>query len=766
MKPYIFTLGFLMLCLTILAQDGINRYQNKNGKTIAYSSKSGIQLITKDGLKFKDLNKNGKLDSYEDWRLSSEDRAKDLASQLSVEEIAGLMLYSAHQSVPARPGGYFSGTYDGKPYQEGVNDPASLTDQQKKFLKEDHLRHVLLTTVPNAGIAAKWSNHIQEFCESLGKGIPANNSSDPRHGTIANAEFNAAAGGAISMWPGSLGFAATFNPAELLKFSQIMRDEYRAMGITTALSPQVDMASEPRWTRFDGTFGEHSQMAAEMAEAYLNGLQSSESPKGAGSGWGSKSVNGMVKHWPGGGAGEAGRDGHYANGKYAVYPGNNFSEHFIPFTKGAFKLSGNTKMAAAVMPYYTISVNQDIQDHDPVANNYNKYLITDLLRKKYNYNGVVCTDWGVTGDHRVMNSFIDGKPWGVEQFSLAERHYKVLMAGVDQFGGNNDMKPILEAYQMGVKEHGESFMRNRMEQSAIRLLKNIFNVGLFEDPYLIPEESLKIVGSPEKMKAGFEAQLKSVVMLKNRNVLPLSTKTKVYIPKRFVPAGRNFLGIPSPESNDFPVKLELVKKYFDVVDNPSDADVALVFIENPKGGNGYSEEDVKNGGNGYIPISLQYGEYKAAAAREVSLAGGDPLETFTNRSYKGKTSISKNTTDMDLVNKTKSLMGKKPVIVCINVSNPMIFSEIEQNSDVIMVHFAVQDQALLEIISGKFEPSGLLPMQMPLNMETVEKQFEDVSGDMNCYHDSERHHYDFGFGMNWKGVIHDSRQIRFTRNKK
>ncbi|MFZ9661192.1 MAG: glycoside hydrolase family 3 N-terminal domain-containing protein [Chitinophagaceae bacterium] len=766
MKSTFIFIAIVWISITSQAQEGILRIHNKIGKTIAYSSRSGIKTISKNGLIFKDLNRNGKLDAYEDWRLSADVRAKDLASQLTIEEIAGLMLYSAHQSVPARPGGYFAGTYDGKPFQEGVNDPSSLTDQQKKFLKEDNLRHVLLTTVPNAGIAAKWNNNIQEFCESVGKGIPANNSSDPRHGTIANAEFNAAAGGLISMWPSSLGFAATFDPAEQLKFSQIMRDEYRAMGITTALSPQVDMATEPRWTRFDGTFGENSSLAAAMAEAYINGLQSSGSPSGESSGWGSKSVNGMVKHWPGGGSGEAGRDGHFANGKYAVYPGNNFEEHLIPFTQGAFKLSGKTKMASAVMPYYTISIDQDIKDHDPVANNYNKYMITDLLRNKYHYDGVICTDWGVTGEHRVLNSFVDGKPWGVEKLTLAQRHYKILMAGVDQYGGNNDMKPILEAYQIGIQEHGESFMRKRMEQSAYRLLRNIFNVGLFEDPYLNPEESSKIVGSPDKMKAGFDTQLKSVVMLKNKKALPLASKTKVYVPKRYVPAGRNFLGMPTPESNDLPVKAELIKKYFDLVENPLDADVALVFIENPKGGNGYSEEDVKKGGNGYVPIPLQFGEYTAIHARETSLAGGDPLESFTNRSYIGKTAISRNSTDLEMVNKTKSLMQNKPVIVCINVSNPMIFSEFEKNTDAILVHFSVQDQALLEIISGKFEPNGLLPMQMPANMETVEKQFEDVAGDMDCHVDSEGHKYDFGFGLNWKGIIKDSRTNRFSRSKK
>ena len=116
------------------------------------------------------------------------------------------------------------------------------------------------------------------------------------------------------------------------------------------------------------------------------------------------------------------------------------------------------------------------------------------------------------------------------------------MAGVDQFGGNNDINPVLEAYQMGIKEHGESFMRKRFEQSAVRLLLNIFRVGLFENSYLDPNETKAIVGKPDFMKAGYDAQLKSVVMIKNQNkTLPIAKGKTVYIPKRVTPAGINFL---------------------------------------------------------------------------------------------------------------------------------------------------------------------------------------------------------------------------------
>jgi beta-glucosidase len=336
------------------------------------------------------------------------------------------------------------------------------------------------------------------------------------------------------------------------------------------------------------------------------------------------------------------------------------------------------------------------------------------------------------------------------------------MAGVDQFGGNNDMKPIIAAYAMGVKEHGEAFMRTRMEQSAVRLLRNIFQVGLFENPYQNPDQTKAIVGKPEFMQAGYEAQLQSIVLLKNKaNILPLQTKKTIYIPRRYIAPSRHFLGFPIPASNEYPINMELVKKYFNVTENPAEADLALVCIENPKGGIGYDKEDVAKGGNGYLPISLQYGDYVANDAREVSIAGGDPLENFTNRSYKGKMAKSRNLTDIQMIEETRQKMQGKPLIVSINVSNPMVFAEFEGKADAILASFGVQDQAILDILSGKAEPQALLPMQMPASMQTVEKQFEDVPFDMECHLDSEGHRYDFGFGMNWKGVIQDERAKKY-----
>jgi beta-glucosidase len=772
-KPYMKRLLLPVLLIAVVScgpkwqaseADGYTVITQKGGPVLGYTS---APILKDDGFAFKDLNRNGVLDPYEDWRLPAEDRAKDLASRLSVEEIAGLMLYSSHQAVPGSAYGFGAASYSDPNHKSW-----DLTDQQKKFLTEDNLRAVLVTTVESPEVAARWNNNVQALVESIGQGVPANNSSDPRNETAATAEFNMGAGGQISLWPTPLGLAATFDPSLVQEFGTIASREYRALGIATALSPQIDLATEPRWSRFNGTFGENPALDTDMARAYVDGFQTS--PDG---GWGTESVNAMIKHWPSGGPEEGGRDAHFNYGKYAVYPGGGFEHHLKAFTEGAFKLEGGTGFASAVMPYYTISYGIDPSGKN-VGNSYSSYIIGDLLRGEYAYQGVVCTDWNITYDNKAIESF-DGKCWGTENLTVAERHYEVLKAGVDQFGGNNDKGPVLEAYQMFVRDFGEDYARERFEASAVRLLLNSFRTGLFENPYTDPAKATEVVGNPEFMKAGYEAQLKSVVMVKNNNhslpQLPVGNeltengcndiKAKVYVPKRFYPQMPGMFGLSmGPAAHwDYPIDQALVEKYFDWAETPQDADFALVMIKEPSSGAGYDVADRKRGGNGYVPISLQYRPYKAQYARAQSVAGGDPKESFTNRSYKGKAVKTYNEADLDLVIQTKKAMGDKPVVVVVALSRPAVLSELEPYADAVLLTFGVQNQAVLDIVSGAYEPSGLLPMQMPADMRTVEEQCEDLPHDMRPLVDACGNAWAFGYGLGWKGVINDERTNKYVK---
>ena len=732
-------------------KDGITRYTLSNGTVLAVSD-PGI-LMEQDGMMFKNFEKDGILKPYEDHRLSPEERAEDLSGRLSYEQIAGLMLYSRHQTVMKHDKYaklFGAHTYNGKTLEESGLKVSALADDQKQFL-HDGVRHVLVSSVENAALCAEWVNNMQEYCEKQPFGIPVNVCSDPRHGVKGDAEYNIGNGSDISKWPEEIGLAAAFDPKLTEEFGRVMSLEYRALGISTALSPQIDLASEPRWRRYNGTFGASAQMSTDMARAYVDGTQTSDTETG----WGKQSVNAMVKHWPGGGTGEGGRDAHYCYGKYAVYPGGNFENHLKPFTEGAFALNGKTGQASAVMPYYTISYDIDPSGENR-GNSYSRYIIHDLLREKYHYDGVVCTDWGITSDHGPEVATFSGKCWGTETLTPAERHALALEAGVDQFGGNNDPAPLYEAYAMLEKKCGKEAAEQRIRRSAYRILLNMIRTGLYEDPYTVPSETADIVGCPEFTKMGYEAQKKSAVLLKNKGkVLPLKKGCTVYIPKIRTKAGRDWFGNEFAEQLKLPVNAKTAEKYFRLTNDPDEADAALVFMRSPIS-DGY--DPVKKE---YIPISLQYRPYQADCARVHSIAKGEPLEDDKDRSYKGNISIVENEEDLDMILDTYAKMNGKPVIAVITAKKPMVVKEFEKESDAILMHFGIQDDAVFEILCGSCEPSGLLPFRMPADMETVEKHCEDRPDDYLAYTDETGNTYNFGYGMNYDSVIHDERTDKY-----
>ena len=312
-------------------------------------------------------------------------------------------------------------------------------------------------------------------------------------------------------------------------------------------------------------------------------------------------------------------------------------------------------------------------------------------------------------------------------------------------------------------KYGEDAAQNRFRRSAYRLLLNIFQTGLFENPYLDLKTSQATVGRPEFVEKGYRCQLRSVTMLKNKNhTLPLTIGFKLYVPDRFVKSHLDFMSRPTPAHTIVPAGKQNLAVCFTLVDTPEEADAAVCFVESPISV-GYDPEDRKKGGNGYVPLTLQYRPYQAMYAREHSIAGGDPLEESWDRSYRGKWNTAANETDLDIVLDTKKRMGDKPVVTVVTLKNPMVMAELEPYTDALLVEYGVAPQAVVDVLTGTFTPEGLLPVQIPADMDTVERQCEDVAFDMTCYRDSEGHTYDFGFGMNFDGVIRDERTRRYCK---
>ena len=773
------------------AEPVVTLHTQPHGPTLGTTSAPVIEV---DGLLFKDLARTGRLLPYEDWRLPAAERAADLAGRLSIEQIAGLMLYSPHQAVPNPGVGPFPGTYDGGRTREEAGAPAwAPTDQQRAMLADDHLRHVLAITLQSADTAARWNNALQALAEAEAPGVPVNISTDPRNGAgqASGAEFATAAVD-VSRWPEGLGMAALFDPERVRECAAIISREYRALGIATALGPQIDLATDPRWMRLQDTWGPHRGLVSDYARAYCDAMQTTEpdgaqpgaafgiragEPSAADPGWGSASVVTMVKHWPGGGTGEGGRDAHYGFGKFAVYPGRNEAEHLAPFTEAAFRLNGPTGCAGAVMPYYTISwgyrtpdgavLNDGSDGAVPRANSYNRVIIDDMLRRRYGFDGVVCTDWGITADPDPQMSNFGQRCYGVEDLGVAERHRLAIDNGVDQFGGNSEAAPIIEAHRLIAERDGEAAARARFEASAARLLRAFFRAGLFENPYLDPAVSAATVGCEPFAEAGRAAQRDSLVLLKNASgsdgvpALPLGGRAqRVWVPARRIEERLGFMRLTEP-AHDVDPFVPAACPYERAAD-PRDADAAVVFVESPLC-EPYSAADREAGGNGYLPISLTWAPYTADAARKRSIAAGDFRERDRpDRSVRGKRARVANAGDLELVARARRAMGDRPVVVVVRMHNPAVLTELEPLADAVVVDFGVSQEAVWDLVRGAFEPSGLLPVRLPVSMEAVERHCEDLPFDYEPYTDSAGRRYDFGYGLSWAGVIEDERTRRYT----
>ena len=721
---------------------------------------------------FKDMNLNGEIDDYERWYLDAETRAQDLADSLVAEgeegiaKIAGLMLFSSHEG----------------------NSAAGLTDSQKKYLDESYVRNITDAAGNDVEDSVRWVNAMQEHVETSDFNVPVDFSSDPRS-TAGSGDLysdNVASGATdISKWPSNIGLAATFDTEHMYNFAKASSAEYRALGIVTALGPQIDLATEPRWLRVGGTFGENTKLSTDMAQAYVDGSQSTY-VNGEDQGWGKDSINCMIKHFPGDGAGEGGRESHTRAGKYAVYPGGNFEEHLIPFAQGGLKLKGKTGSATSVMTSYSIGIDAagNAIGGDRVGSAYSKYKM-DILRNDLGFDGVVCTDWGVTSTPPTQLSLGGlGMAWGMEDATDNQRHLAILDAGGDMFCGNNDNKPIVWAWQQMTARDGQETANARFATSAKRLLKLTMEPGLFENTYLDLSESLSEAGSQDKQDAGYQAQLDSVVMLKNKNNTVKAAKDQekdpkdmtVYIPKTFTAEQKGIFG-DTPASWSDTMNIETAKSIYgtvltdeivnDKVVRPdlSNVDKVIVGMRSPNNGSLFNQSGmvVEDNQQKFYPLSLQYRPYTADGenVRKVSIAGDIIDGVQQNRSYFGATSNIANEYDLtaclEAVEAAKAVNKDIPVVVALNANGPVIVSEFEDKVDAIVCGFSVSDNAVFDIINGKSEPRGLLPLQFPANMDTVEANQEDVAGDLVCHKDSEGNTYDVAYGLSWSGIIDDER---------
>lgn len=650
-----------------------------------------VKILEQDGYKFKDLNKNGELDRYEDWRLSADERSGDLLSKMSVDEKAGFMLINSLNMVGTRAAEESGGKLAASDLSEtgsggfagaggpGMNRPGNQENGKRqetrgpagarpqdaggaylanlsrsagtsKMVKEFHNRHFILRANESARITAEWANKLQELCESEPLGIPAILASNPRNHITANASLGTSVGTTVfTSWPGELGLSAMRDLNLIHEFADDSRQEWVAVGLRKGYMYMADLATEPRWSRVNGTFGENSEWVAGMIREIVTGFQGEILNSG--------SVALTTKHFPGGGSGKKGQDSHFEWGKAEVYPGGMFKNNLIPF-KAAIDAG-----TSAIMPYYSLPEGTEYEE---VGYAFNKGVINDLLRNQLGFKGIINSDTGP----------LTSMPWGVENLTKEERYVKAIEAGVNIFSGESDPAMLIDIINKG------SVNIALIDSSVNHLLKEKFQLGLFENPYVNVDAVDSIVNNEKFRNSAAIAMRKSIVLLRNDNkVLPLKPKTLVYfeaLKSNAMDSKQDSLNVYTMNNGQYDI--EFVK-------TPKEAEVVIIWIQ--------------PGGNSLFRST------------------GEPVSL----------SLSKCGTDVDYVNKISS---GKPTLLVINYTNPWVIDEVynqkTKNIVGVLATFGTTADALLDVITGKFNPTGKMPFSTPVSDEAVENQKEDVPG--------------------------------------
>lgn len=622
-----------------------------------------VALISQDGFTFKDLNKNGTLDLYEDWRLSHDVRAKDLITKMSISDKVGFMLIS---TARLKNDGSFGASANRDPITSDFNEedqvqsvnmftkkplpvPMTMAAGTTKGVTQSHLRHFILRANVSARMTAEWANKIQALCESDGLGIPAIIASNPRNHITKDASIGLSVGTTVfSTWPGELGLSAMHDLPLVREFADIARQEWAAVGLRKGYMYMADLATEPRWQRVEGTFGEDSKWVAKIMTEVVCGFQGKK--------LGATSVALTTKHFPGGGAAEGGQDAHFDWGKNESFIGGMLQNNLIPF-KAAIKAG-----TSAIMPYYSIPVHTP---YERVAYAYNKGIIQDLLKKQLGFKGIINSDTGP----------IEMMPWGVENLSIRERYKKSLENGINLYSGSADPTELLQTVESGMVDI------KYVDQSVYLLLLEKFKLGLFENPYVDEDAAEKIVGNASFQAKADLAMRKSIVLLRNdRHLLPLKPKTKVYFESYFEKRGAT-----SP-TNIYQPKINTSSLEF--VSEPAAADVIVCWI--------------------------------TPGSKSLFEADGSAIYL----------SLSKNGVNIDHINQ---LASGKPTILAINYTNPWVIDEIyndstKKNIPGVIATFGTTLDAVIDIISGKFNPSGKMPFSTPSSESAAQNQLPDVPG--------------------------------------
>jgi beta-glucosidase len=607
-------------------------------------------ILLVDGYLFRDLNGNGYLDIYEDWRRPVDERVENLLSQMTLAEKVAQMM---HPTFIPRP--------DGSP-------PPFM----EKWMRDLQIGFVLVRDLPSARAAAECMNRLQEWCEQSRLGIPVVVSMDSVHG------LSYVNGGLV--YPHNLGLAAIGDLELIRALVEASRREHLAVGVRMTLSPNADLATEPRWGRVYECPGDDPVFAAEVVRIQVETYQHGASLN-------PQSVLVCVKHFPGAGPQMEGVDM-----APIVSTAETLPLHLLPF-KVAIDAG-----AGSVMPYYSIPLAIDT-----MAALGSRRTLQDFLRGELGFKGIINTDWGMQFGIRQAGMF-----WGREISNDEALIIGIDQAEVDVVGGASP-RDITDV----VKLVGNGQIRmERIDDAVRKILKAKFELGIFENPYVDPNYAEQIVGCPEHQALSLEAARRSLTLVKNDGVLPLTNVSRILV------AGERAGDVDS------------------LIGGWTAKQEAVSLVEAIRQFAGTNCEVL------YVPNNPEEAKTVASECDVAIVAVGEPA--YMHNPPWGASSLELTASQQELLQAIHET--GTPIVVVVLLARPYILTWCAENAAAILIAYLPGTQggrAIAEALFGVVNPQGRLPIQLPRDMEQVRNQRSDLPADIP------NPLFDRGFGLSY-----------------
>ncbi len=747
------------------ASENFKVYKNKKGPKISTVTRD---VIEKDKMYFKDIDGTGKVSKVNDWRLPAAERAEAYVKILSTEEKIGQLFISDwrmgkyvkpleanSKGEKSEPKLDESGTLDeapliGKNIFGEINLPGTST-----ALKEWFVRHTILRENASVEDITDYLNQLQAVAEECEHFVPVQAASNSRNENGEVVFGMNDAGGVFPTWPGTLGIAAAAkgdNMDIVDEFSDAVRRSWNAVGLRKGYMYMADVMSDPRWQRSYGTFGEDPEFVKRAFEHMIPRIQGSKK------GVTEDGVAMTVKHFPGGGARENGFDPHYAAGQWNVYQTEgSLQKYHLPAFQTAVDLR-----AASIMPYYAkpaLEKSEEQQDMKgkkmemkPYGFAFNKPFIDGLLRKQMGFKGYVNSDSGI----------IHNMKWGVEMLDEPERiGFAVNNAGVDVISGMFDIEHAKEAYERATNDYYEThkvpkgFKKDEivltaeaLDRAVTRTLTEMFELGMFEDTYRDVEVAKEAVATQADWDNAYKAHLKSVTVLKNDWVLPL-TPEKTWKKNVYAEAFHKDPRMAEKLTADLRGMLTQIN----LVDSPKDADYAILMLYPSSG-------EYFHATKGYLELDICEGKI----VQDVDDKCRPVEQTHWETTLHDVKRIE------DISDTVRANDGK--VIINVNFTLAWMLGNIEPYADALTAGFDTYPQAVLDIVRGLYNPTGKLPFTLPRGDEVLavnpdgvcispndvpgydkDKYMPDYLKDENgkayAYRDGHGNYYELDFGLTW-----------------